>query len=551
MQIVFTLCISLCALAAWSHAVEEEIQQLHLAFSGSETAMTLDFVSLSHDEAIVQWMESLLSDDAASAKGALHNSKHVKSFLTQKNVGYLHTVEMDNLLPQHNYQYRIGYNEDADSGRKATWSKWIEFQAGSPKRVGSNRMGEGVISDSVEEGVAAVYADYGLKNDVSMKHVTRESLGRNKDIDYVLHIGDIAYNLFDNDSAVGNEFMQLVSNYSSRLPLMVAAGNHEHSDNFTEYVNRFQGTANGAGERSGSRTNFYYSFDTGLIHYIVINTEVYKFQDETANSPFPFTPDEQLEWLENDLIKANGNREAVPWIVMMGHKGWYMDEWGEVQHPDQIATNFTGFDYLGCKYGVDLYMTGHVHIYQRFLPVLGPDNLKFMQPPRDVDRACVSEDGHTYTNPKYMPTVVVASPGDQEITPRIVCPGLDVASKLFWDDSQIRCTAAYGYGHLQAVNHTHLYWEFVQTGKADNVTASDIFKALPPRWKKAFVEHSPGHHSGQGGEEVARALLKEATRRTQFVDAQELRERRNGDIIRDYMWIVQETHDGSERDYCE
>jgi len=277
---------------------------------------------------------------------------------------------------------------------------------------------------------------------------------------------------------------------------------------------------------------------------------VYKFQDETSNSPFPFTPDEQLEWLENDLIKANGNREAVPWIVMMGHKGWYMDEWGEVQHPDQIATNFTGFDYLGCKYGVDLYMTGHVHIYQRFLPVLGPDNLKFMQPPRDVDRACVSEDGHTYTNPKYMPTVVVASPGDQEITPRIVCPGLDVASKLFWDDSQIRCTAAYGYGHLQAVNHTHLYWEFVQTGKADNVTASDIFKALPPRWKKAFVEHSPGHQKGEE-EEVARALLKEATRRTQFVDAQELRERRNGDIIRDYMWIVQETHDGSVRDYCE
>jgi hypothetical protein len=56
---------------------------------------------------------------------------------------------------------------------------------------------------------------------------------------------------------------------------MVAAGNHESADNFQSYTQRFRSTEKLAGKDSGSGSNHYYSFDEGLIHFVVINVEVY------------------------------------------------------------------------------------------------------------------------------------------------------------------------------------------------------------------------------------------------------------------------------------
>ena len=45
--------------------------------------------------------------------------------------------------------------------------------------------------------------------------------------DAVLHIGDFAYDLDDDDGKVGDEFMRMVEPLTARAPYMVAAGNHE------------------------------------------------------------------------------------------------------------------------------------------------------------------------------------------------------------------------------------------------------------------------------------------------------------------------------------
>jgi hypothetical protein len=237
---------------------------------------------------------------------------------------------MRELVPHARYVYKIviiGKNEAVDE----ECTEWIEFEAGYPTREDGSkyRIGDnshsGADSNSDREGsIAAVYADFGLANDVSMKHLQEE--GARGAFDYALHIGDISYDLFTNKSTVGNEFMRQVSAVYKHKPLMVAAGNHEHNDNFTQYTQRFKAQQMYAGANSKSGTSFYYSFDVGFIHYVVINTEVYKYQNQTASSPLPFTPEEQLAWLEEDLKLANRNRDQVPWIVMAGHKGWYMNE---------------------------------------------------------------------------------------------------------------------------------------------------------------------------------------------------------------------------------
>lgn len=65
-------------------------------------------------------------------------------------------------------------------------------------------------------------------------------------------------------------------------------------------------------------TSLYFSFDYGVVHYIMIDTETYFYSDDDD-----WVKGGQLNWLEEDLYKANQNRDNVPWIVVMGHKPFY------------------------------------------------------------------------------------------------------------------------------------------------------------------------------------------------------------------------------------
>ena len=152
---------------------------------------------------------------------------------------------------------------------------------------------------------------------------------------------------------------------------------------------------------------------------------------------------------------------------MFGHKAWYMDFEVNKQHPLQpeLNTNFTGFTALAEKYKVDLYLAGHVHLYQRFYSLLGPAKheanarcapgrcgradfsavgehtlplppqlpsrprltLPFLflpcPRPQAIDKDCVEEDGKVYRNCKYMTTIIAGSPGDHELTTAGMCAG--------------------------------------------------------------------------------------------------------------------------------
>lgn len=132
----------------------------------------------------------------------------------------------------------------------------------------------------------------------------------------------------------------------------------------------------------------------------------------------------------------------------MGHRPWYT----------MSGHDYNQFDSLACKFAVDLYLTGHVHNYQRWLPArITPltDNhtiaSKFIPAtiPSAVDVECSSEDRHTYTEPKYPATIVTGSAGCHSPEPRAMCPAMLAASKLLLKDSLADCSAAYGFGHLQ------------------------------------------------------------------------------------------------------
>ena len=57
----------------------------------------------------------------------------------------------------------------------------------------------------------------------------------------LLHMGDFAYDFDSDGGSVGRDFMNDISNYSSKVPYMVSHGNHENGDTaLAHYTERFR-----------------------------------------------------------------------------------------------------------------------------------------------------------------------------------------------------------------------------------------------------------------------------------------------------------------------
>jgi hypothetical protein len=78
--------------------------------------------------------------------------------------------------------------------------------------------------------------------------------------------------------------------------------------------------------------------------------------------PFSSYTNQQVDWLTLDLAAVN--RTVTPWVVVFGHRGWYLSASGSV-----CANCQTAFEKLFYTYGVDLYINGHAHLYERTAPI--------------------------------------------------------------------------------------------------------------------------------------------------------------------------------------
>lgn len=183
----------------------------------------------------------------------------------------------------------------------------------------------------------------------------------------------------------------------------------------------------------------YYSWDAGLVHYVAISTELYFGVSGGPDG----TLAAMYEWIEADLTKANNNRANVPWIVVHGHRAIYCS--GGHDCDDQATTvrdglNGTyGMEEMFFKHGVDLYVNGHEHSWERTYPIYKG---KF---------------DASYDSPKATIYVVTGAAGCKELHKP-------------WTHPQANFTAfrsnTFGYSRLNVHNHTHLHFEQVQTDPA-------------------------------------------------------------------------------------
>lgn len=175
----------------------------------------------------------------------------------------------------------------------------------------------------------------------------------------------MAYDLHDEEGEVGDRWLNIIEPTSAYYAYMTLPGNHEGHDNFTHYKSRFVMPLNDANQGTG----YFYSFDLGPAHFVMFNTEAYWDDDN-------ITITTQLNWLLDDLEKANNNRELRPWLILLSHHPLYCSvNWNL---PLLSDNGDCGVDALYLQReleeifysnGVDIYFQAHVHNYERDGPI--------------------------------------------------------------------------------------------------------------------------------------------------------------------------------------
>jgi predicted phosphodiesterase len=182
-----------------------------------------------------------------------------------------------------------------------------------------------------------VYGD--TRTDANAHGAVARAMTAEGPVSFVLHNGDFAA-----DGTIWPLWMKDYFTPSAGLlrqdALWTARGNHELDSILYREI------FDPPGEQ------FWYSFDCGDLHVTVLDTGL-----EDNETPDP----NQVAWLAKDLAASK-----APWKVVLSHApifniGGHMSRWGQKEVLPLLE-----------KYGVDVVISGHSHLYERFAPIGEP-----------------------------------------------------------------------------------------------------------------------------------------------------------------------------------
>ena len=265
---------------------------------------------------------------------------------------------------------------------------------------------------------------FGVVGDTGQTEVTAavlEHLASMPDLDLLLHTGDLSY--ADGFPPRWDSFGRLAEPLMSRVPALVVRESRRHAQR--RRVHRVSGPVPDPHVSSGSPSPDWWSYDAGLAHVVGLSSYA------------PVGPDRGLfdgaeapmrEWLREDLARVD--RDATPWIIAMFHAPWYNSNAGHFEEAERHRAVLERTLYDA---GVDVVLNGHVHSYERTVPVYdgAPD-------PCGAAHLVVG-DGGNYEGPY--------GDGWREPQP---------AWSAFREGS-------FGAGRLEIHNATHAMWEWRRT----------------------------------------------------------------------------------------
>jgi hypothetical protein len=367
-----------------------------------------------------------------------------------RDLGLIHTAPLVGMkaLATQNFYYVFGDEETNDFSRE-----YVFHVPPLPGQQPADRGTRVILYDDLGRGsndMTYTWYEYGRPAYDTVKSVGAEvAAGK---VDAIYHGGDVSYAV--GYLAVWDFFLEMLSPVASGSLYLSTVGNHE-SDWYNSAS--FYNNSDSGGECGVLTTRLiplpapattdkpWYSYDTGLFHFIGTSTE----HDIQIGS-------EQYQWLAKDL--ASVDRTVTPWIIFSGHRAMYINsDYGGSGNPstdiDFMNLFVKNVEPLLFQYRVNLGFYGHNHAVQRHSAVY---NFTTVQKAADVD------DGkggviHYHDNPQATVHWIIGT-GGGTFTKNSVTPGPDWSEETFY---------VYGYARMEAVNATYLDWEWVEgsTGK--------------------------------------------------------------------------------------
>ncbi|KAK1592818.1 hypothetical protein Q3G72_030872 [Acer saccharum] len=264
--------------------------------------------------------------------------------------GIIHHVRIDGLEPSTKYYFKCGDSSfPAMSEEHAFETLPLPSPTSYPRRIA-------VVGDLGLTSNTSTTVDHLIKNDPSLLLMIGDLSYANQ---YLTTGGKGAscYSCAFPDAPIRETYQprwdgwgRFMEPLTSRVPMMVIEGNHEIEPQvagitFKSYLTRFAVPS----EESGSNNNFYYSFDAGGIHFIMLGAYV----DYSSTGA-------QYAWLKEDLHRAD--RTVTPWLIAAWHPPWYNSYSSHYQEFECMRQEMEALLY---QYGVDIVFSGHVHAYER------------------------------------------------------------------------------------------------------------------------------------------------------------------------------------------
>jgi len=265
---------------------------------------------------------------AASGEVIIGNDRFIAAS-DKHGDNYYHQVNLTGLVPGQTYRFIAG----ASSGYSPIYSFKTE-NASSPNdfyvlHITDPQIGTSSLTRTDAE---------------TWKRLIESAVKKCPDAAFVVNTGDIVNNINEGRIQFYFDYAQEIL---AKYAFVYSLGNNDSIDWYDRYFYT-------AENRNVDGSGVLYSFDYGSAHFVSINV-AYDNDNDDAELNLELS-DEQLDWLENDLMNT-----SKKWKVAMMHK----PDFGREKSADAESDITRLFD----KYNVNLVMAGHYHFYGRSKPI--------------------------------------------------------------------------------------------------------------------------------------------------------------------------------------
>jgi predicted phosphodiesterase len=249
-------------------------------------------------------------------------------------VGTTHAIRLSGLTPGKTYNY------------KAVSTRVVKLKAYWPEKGLSieSKVGKFTVPDPKNKTVTFSFV-------TDTQHEDLPRIAKNldivnwEDIDFLAHGGD-AFGAIESEDQFFAKFLRPMTERLENKPLVFVRGNHDLRGPFARRLYDYLPTQSG---------EFYYSFDAGPVHFLVLDTGEDKDDDTNVyaglNRTEPYR-EQEFGWLQKH-VKTNQSIKTAPFRIILMHA----PKWGWVDGQNDKWTD------LANRAGVDLVVAGHHHRY--------------------------------------------------------------------------------------------------------------------------------------------------------------------------------------------